>query len=145
MKLVNDRLTPHFRLTEFANHLDGGRVLLSEEFLYDFMPCLEDLRVWYGRPININSGYRTVAFNRKVGGASNSLHLKQMAIDFNVPASEFNRYSKARQEEFLNNIRVKWCELVKQKGYYGHVLYYSNPTRLHIGMHPEYAYFDDRR
>jgi hypothetical protein len=35
----------------------------------------------FGRPIHINSGYRTEAYNRKIGGAANSQHCKGQACD----------------------------------------------------------------
>ena len=39
------------------------------------------IREEFGKPIHINSGYRTEAHNEKVGGTSKSSHLKGLAAD----------------------------------------------------------------
>lgn len=43
---------------------------------------LDPLREAYGEPIYVNSGYRSPAVNRAVGGARNSQHCKGEAVDF---------------------------------------------------------------
>lgn len=43
---------------------------------------LDPLREAYGEPIYVNSGYRSPAVNRAVGGAKNSQHCKGEAVDF---------------------------------------------------------------
>lgn len=42
---------------------------------------LDPLRELYGKPITVNSCFRSVLVNKKVGGAKNSDHLKGMAAD----------------------------------------------------------------
>jgi hypothetical protein len=42
---------------------------------------LENFAKSLGRPITINSAYRTPAYNRSVGGATNSMHVQRKAID----------------------------------------------------------------
>ena len=46
--------------------------------------CFEPLREWYGKPIKINSFYRSKALNTAVGGSSTSDHVKGMAIDLDT-------------------------------------------------------------
>ncbi len=41
----------------------------------------EPLREWYGKPIKINSFFRSTAVNRMVKGAASSQHVKGEAID----------------------------------------------------------------
>jgi hypothetical protein len=43
--------------------------------------CFEPLREWYGKPIRINSFYRSQLLNTKVGGSATSQHCKGEAID----------------------------------------------------------------
>lgn len=43
--------------------------------------CFEPLRNWYGKPIKINSFFRSEKLNKAIGGASGSQHTKGMAID----------------------------------------------------------------
>lgn len=47
---------------------------------------LQVLREDIGAPIHINSGYRTPAYNKAVGGARNSQHLKATACDITTKA-----------------------------------------------------------
>lgn len=45
---------------------------------------LQRIRDYYNAPIIINSGYRCISHNTKVGGASRSYHLSGMAADFTI-------------------------------------------------------------
>jgi zinc D-Ala-D-Ala carboxypeptidase len=45
---------------------------------------LNPLRVWYKKPITINSGFRTVEHNAAIGGAPNSQHLRGEACDIDT-------------------------------------------------------------
>ena len=42
---------------------------------------LENLAKSLGRPLTLNSAYRTPAYNRSIGGARNSMHVQRKAID----------------------------------------------------------------
>lgn len=48
---------------------------------HDFVRILDKVREIYGRPIRINSGYRSIERNRLVGGAEQSSHLYGVAAD----------------------------------------------------------------
>ena len=141
MEVLKDQLTDHFRLREFANNEDGGGVLLTPPFL-EFVRMLEVFRVCYNRPINITSGYRTKDFNKKIGGVSNSLHLKQLAIDFSLPA-EFYKFSKERQDQFLENVKSKWYQICDDNNIPGSVLFYDR--WVHIDVRANKRYFEDKR
>lgn len=53
---------------------------------------LQPIRDKYGKPININSGYRSTALNYKVGGARNSEHILGAAADIDTNSiSENNK------------------------------------------------------
>lgn len=78
------KLTENFKLEEFACH-DGTPVppelvptvkTLAEK--------LEIIREALGKPIKILSGYRTPAWNKKVGGAKSSTHMQGKAADITV-------------------------------------------------------------
>lgn len=128
MELVKDQLTEHFRLSEFDCK---GQMLITPQFITMVHDVLEPFRVWYNRPININSGYRTAEHNKKVGGVSNSLHLKGLAVDFNLPA-EYHSYPNARKKEYLNNVTNKWNQLCNNAGGFGQICWYDG--FLHLGM-----------
>lgn len=73
------KLTEHFDSGEFACnccgrlHPDGVPVAL--------LAYLENIREHFGKPVNINSGYRCPAHNARVGGAKRSMHLEGKAAD----------------------------------------------------------------
>lgn len=48
------------------------------------MDALQTLRNVIGKPLIINSAYRSIEYNRKVGGAPNSQHLKGKAFDIRI-------------------------------------------------------------
>jgi uncharacterized protein YcbK (DUF882 family) len=52
------------------------------------LEMIDEVREIYGKPIRINSGYRTEAHNRKVGGVDSSSHIKGLAIDVSCTKSD---------------------------------------------------------
>lgn len=78
------QLSKNFHVDEFACH-DGTAV--PEELQSNVLKLainLQVLRDHLGKPVNINSGFRHPAYNRKVGGAKNSQHMKATAADIKV-------------------------------------------------------------
>lgn len=78
------QLTENFSLDEFACK-DGTPV--PKRFMGNVTRLahnLQTLRDYLGEPIHVNSGYRTVAYNKKVGGKPASKHLKAEAADITV-------------------------------------------------------------
>ena len=74
------KISEHFKLKEMACKDGSDKVLYSTEL----MTLLERLRTYGGFTITINSGYRTPAYNKKIGGASRSQHTKGTAADIVV-------------------------------------------------------------
>jgi hypothetical protein len=73
-------LSTHFSSSEFACK-DGTRGTIDPALI----DMLEVVRTRFDRPLTIVSGYRTAAWNKKVGGATRSFHTKGMAADFKIP------------------------------------------------------------
>lgn len=46
---------------------------------------LEPVRAHFGRPVMVNSGYRSPRVNASVGGAATSQHVKGQAADIEIP------------------------------------------------------------
>jgi len=63
----NLALSANFKVSEFACQ-DGSDAILIDDGL---VTVLQKIRDKFGKPIKINSAYRTAAYNKKVGGASN--------------------------------------------------------------------------
>ena len=87
------QLTKHFTLSEFirsekaqANGIDNTPSLeVASNLQYLCQQVLEPLRLWIGKPVVINSGYRCPQLNLLVGGATNSQHLTGEAADIRLP------------------------------------------------------------
>lgn len=83
------QLTPHFSLGEMTesawairHKVDNTPTQEAEDNLLRLcVDLLEPIRVRLGRPIIVNSGYRSPRVNRGVGGAVDSAHLTGRAAD----------------------------------------------------------------
>ena len=74
------RLAAHFTVSEFASK-DGADEVKIDLLLVQH---LETIRQHFGKPVTVNSGYRTPAHNAAVGGVKDSYHVKGMAADIVV-------------------------------------------------------------
>ena len=75
------QITPHFKVREFACS-DGSDVVFVATSLVDI---LEAIRVHFGRPVTITSGYRTVSYNASLKNSSKkSQHCNGLAADIQV-------------------------------------------------------------
>jgi uncharacterized protein YcbK (DUF882 family) len=78
------KLTNNFSLNEFKCK-DGGEI--PNEVLKNISTLAQNLQVLrdaIGKPITINSGYRSPKYNAKIGGVKNSQHVKGKASDLRV-------------------------------------------------------------
>ena len=78
------RITKNFSLHEFACK-DGSET--PQEIIYNIQKLanqLQVLRNFVGKPITINSGYRSPEYNKQIGGVINSQHLLGRAADIVV-------------------------------------------------------------
>ena len=74
------KLATNFAVKEFKCS-DGSDTIFIDEKL---PPVLQAIRTHFGRPVYINSAYRTEAHNTKIGGAAHSQHLYGRAADIRV-------------------------------------------------------------
>ncbi|MEU1199164.1 D-Ala-D-Ala carboxypeptidase family metallohydrolase [Streptomyces sp. NPDC005813] len=99
----SDGSTAHFNWSEFTDrssgNFDGGKVSAAavKENARRAMYKLEALRKKLGNTaITVNSGFRSIAHNAEIGGASDSMHLYGTAADLTVPGvSNRTVYQKA--------------------------------------------------
>lgn len=121
------QLTKHFTLSEFirsekaqANGIDNTPSLGAVSNLQNLcQQVLEPLRLWVGRPIVINSGYRSPQLNQLVGGVKNSQHQTGEAADIRLPdkatgqlyAEYILEYCRFDQLLFESNGRCQWLHV----------------------------------
>jgi uncharacterized protein YcbK (DUF882 family) len=75
----------YFKYEEFDSpDIQGSGQMMSDSFI----KMLDSVREEYGKPIRINSGFRTEEANTRAGGVSNSSHLKGLAADLRVKNSK---------------------------------------------------------
>ena len=77
----------YYKITNFSiDEITMGRKI-PDKLLWNILPTirvLQELRNKFDKPIIINSTYRSISYNKLVGGSKNSLHLEFNAIDFTV-------------------------------------------------------------
>ena len=75
------KISANFTVKEFACKDGSDKILIDTRFVED---KLQKIRDHFKAAVTINSGYRNDAYNKKVGGASNSYHVKGQAFDIVV-------------------------------------------------------------
>lgn len=88
------KLSKNFNLKEFASK-DGAETPCEAQVnLKELALNLQVLRDEIGKPIIINSGYRSPKHNENVGGEDGSKHLLGQAADIRVPGMPANEVYK---------------------------------------------------
>lgn len=93
----------------------------------DLIDVLQTIRDHFGVPVTIHSGHRCPAYNRRVGGASRSQHMKGTAADFTV------------QDVTNNTVQSYVLELMAGRGGVGRYR-----TFTHVDVRPGPARWDNR-
>lgn len=117
------KISDHFNLAEMASRDGSDKVLYST----DLMAMLEKLRAYGGFTIRINSGYRSPAYNRKIGGASKSQHTLGTAADI-VVKKDGKRVSGKLICCLCQDLGFRGVALIKGSGYAVHVDMRSSGT-----------------
>ena len=76
----------YFKYSEFdsPDQPNSGEVFMDENLLN----ALDIIRDEYGKPMKVNSAYRSEAHNAKVGGVKNSQHRLGLAVDIHISSQE---------------------------------------------------------
>ena len=125
------QLTQHFNLAEFfktstglKNETTDQNILANIENLAE---TLENIRVAFGAPVYISSGFRSAAVNKKVGGASGSQHTKGEAADLQVCKGgipELKRLLKV-----IVTCGVAWDQLIVEHSGTSHWIHISSKRK----------------
>jgi uncharacterized protein YcbK (DUF882 family) len=91
IKILDIQLEKNFRLQEFVCKCGCGKVILD----LPGIQALQKVRDALGAPLVIASGYRCEPYNKRIGGVTNSNHLKGKAYD--VKCSSKSVYQVAKE------------------------------------------------
>ena len=117
------RLSKNFKVSEFACKGSGccTEILWSPELV----ERLQWMRSLCGKPIVINSAYRCITHNKRVGGVDSSKHLYGMAADLAIP--------KGMSLD-------KFAALAESAGFRG-VLKYTGTRFVHVDLRETKPYY----
>lgn len=105
---ANEKVGQYFKVKEFACK-DGSQVVFIDSYL---VSILDILRNQVGKPVIINSGYRTPGRNKEVNGAKYSYHMRGMAADIRI-----NGMSAKEIANKLNKIIPNECGIIVYKNW----------------------------
>ena len=75
------QISKNFKVKEFRCKDGSDKILIDTDFVVN---KLQKIRDHFGVAVTINSAYRTESYNKKVGGAKSSYHMKGQAFDIVV-------------------------------------------------------------
>jgi len=86
------KLTQHFSLEEMTKSQTASRKGIDNTAPPEVVEnlkalcenVLEKIRINFGKPLSINSGYRGPKLNKAIGGAKNSQHMTGQAVDIEM-------------------------------------------------------------
>lgn len=91
--------------------------------------CLDPIRALWGKPIGVNSGYRSPELNRVVGGKPTSQHLRGEAADITTGSVDGNR----KLFELILASGIEFDQLIDESNYkWLHVSYSAEKNRKNI-------------
>lgn len=96
-----EQISKNFMVKEFRCKDGADGILIDTDFVRN---KLQSIRDYFGAPITINSAYRTESYNKKVGGAKNSYHMKGQAFDIVVKGHTPLEVAKYAQTIGINGI-----------------------------------------
>lgn len=95
------QLSKNFKVKEFRSRTHPF-VIVN----YELCEILQQLRDYFNKPINVNSGYRTTSHNTSVGGSYNSAHLIGCAADISMSSVKAEQIAQAAERMFGQKINI---------------------------------------
>jgi uncharacterized protein YcbK (DUF882 family) len=117
------KLSTHFTLAELtvtSRKIDNTPNSSQIKTLTSTAQSLEKVRELLGKPIKVNSGYRSPSVNKAVGGSPTSAHVLCYAVDFVCP--DFG--SPKEICAAINKAGIKYDQLILE------------PSWVHISFDP---------
>lgn len=118
----------YFTVAEFVRSETADRLAIDNRLPKELLPnvqalinnVLDPLREAYGKPITINSGYRSPALNKAVKGSATSDHMKGCAADISGGSPKENK----RLFYLIQELGLPFKQLIDEKNFaWVHVSY----------------------
>lgn len=139
MEYIGGQITEYFNLYEFRSR--DNNVMLVNAATLAHIRRMSELRKRVGRPMKIDSGFRTQAFNKIVGGAPDSQHLLGIACDVPLP-DDIKAQGVAARNRYEDRLKTLWLEICQADGIGGGFGYYN--TFTHFDSRVVRSVFDKR-
>lgn len=136
MKLSKNFTFEELTMTQLRDHLESNR---EEAKKYEAQlkrvaeELLEPIRALFKKPITVNSGFRGVTLNEKIGGSKTSQHCLGEAADFNIAGWDTD-------EKLLEAAKKIYKELPDLK--FGQLLVEYGCLHISLGTKRELAYYE---
>lgn len=102
---------------------------ISENLKQLINNVLDPLRDAYGKPIRVDSGYRSPALNAAVKGSKTSQHVKGQAADITGGNKDENK----KLFELAQELNLPYCQLIDEKNFsWVHISYDKNNVKRQI-------------
>lgn len=127
----------YFTVAEFVKSETADRLAIDNRLPKELLPnvqalvnnVLDPLREAYGKPITINSGYRSPALNKAVKGSATSDHMKGCAADITGGSPKENK----RLFYLIQELGLPFKQLIDEKNFaWVHVSYQDGANRKQI-------------
>ena len=116
-------------LAKGIDNTPNSEIINNLELLVKYI--LDPLREKYGKPINVNSGYRCPTLNKILNGSKNSHHMLGLAVDITVGSSNKNKILF----NLIIDLNLPFDQVIDEKNYrWIHVSYSDKPRKqiLHL-------------
>jgi zinc D-Ala-D-Ala carboxypeptidase len=135
--MIDKKLSKNFVLSELVLSQAAARAGLSNEPSPLIVTHLQQLVDWLlqpirdvlGYPIQVSSGYRSVAVNHLVGGVDTSAHVKGFAADITCPGFGSPKMVAQYLAEALPKLGIKFDQIIWEFGDWVHVGLFDNDMR----------------
>ena len=114
---INNQPTPDI--------VDNLEILINE--------CLDKIRIAYGKPIYVNSGYRCNELNNRVKGSNTSHHLYGKAADITLKSKKLNKLLFNLIQDMIKSGTLKCTQLIDEYNYqWVHISYDKDNLKCQI-------------
>lgn len=131
MNLSKHITKSEFEMSPTAIRLGIDNQMNESQTIKAILLCVnvfEPIRAKVGHPIKINSGFRSVKLNKKIGGSASSQHCKGEAVDLDL-------HDKELFEWIMNNItfdQLIWEGGTDERADWFHVSYRKDNNRKEV-------------